>query len=162
MLIQVENAADADSLNRLRSALVDRSPAVKGRGKSRQDSSSELSGIRVIIFQGWELLVGKNSEGNDRLTTRLARADDLWLHAEGQPGSHVLIRNPRKMEIPHDILVKAASLAAYYSKGKGAGKVAVTYAEARFVRKPKWAKPGLVTLSRHETIMVAPAGAAQG
>jgi predicted ribosome quality control (RQC) complex YloA/Tae2 family protein len=160
-LIQVENAADIDSLNRLRSALVDRGPAEKGRVTRQQASSSSLNGIRVIIFQGWEFLVGKNADGNDRLATRLARADDLWLHAEGLPGSHVLIRNPRKIEIPLDILVKAASLAAFYSKGKGAGKVSVTYAEARFVRKPKGAKPGLVTLSRRETIMVAPASDAQ-
>ncbi|HUI45528.1 MAG TPA: NFACT family protein [Nitrospirota bacterium] len=162
MSIQVENAADIDSLNLLRSALVERSPTEKGRGTRKQASSAALNGIRVFIFQGWEILVGRNANGNDRLTTRLARADDLWLHAEGQPGSHVLIRNPRKTEIPLDILVKAASLAAFYSKGRSASKVSVTYAEARFVRKPKGAKPGLVTLSRRKTIMVEPAGDAQG
>ena len=115
-----------------------------------------VSGIRRILYRGWEILVGANAAANDELTVRLARPDDLWLHAEGLPGSHVLVRNPMKGEIPSDILLKAAGLAALYSKGKMAGKVAVTYTFARFVRKPKGAKPGLVHLSRRRAVMVKP------
>jgi predicted ribosome quality control (RQC) complex YloA/Tae2 family protein len=161
-LINVEDAADIDSLNLLRSALVDRGPAQKRKGTRRQAYSAALSGIRTVIFQGWEILIGRSADGNDRLTTRLARANDLWLHAEGMPGSHVLIRNPRKTDIPPDVLVKAASLAAFYSKGKESEKVPVTYTEARFVRKPKGAKPGLVTLTQRKTLMIKPAADSVG
>ncbi len=156
-LVEVENATDIGSLNILRSALINRGSADKGRGTMRQASSPTLSGIRAVNFQGWEILVGRSADGNERLTTKLAKADDLWLHAEGLPGSHVLIRNPHKTEIPPDVLVKAASLAAFYSKGKESDKVPVTYTEARYVRKPKGAKPGLVTLTQRNTIMIKPA-----
>ena len=56
-----------------------------------------------------------------------------------------------------DVLLKAAALAAYYSKGKNADKVSVTYTHARHVKKPKGAKPGLVTLKERRSIMVRPA-----
>jgi predicted ribosome quality control (RQC) complex YloA/Tae2 family protein len=157
MLTEIEKTVDFDSLNRLRSTLEETGPAIKGRGAGQQLPSDTVSGIKSILYSGWEILVGRNAAGNDRLTTKLARDEDLWLHAEGLPGSHVIVRNPHKVEIPPDIVVKAASLAAFYSKGKGAGKVPVAYTEARFVRKPKNAKPGLVTLSQRKTIMVRPA-----
>jgi predicted ribosome quality control (RQC) complex YloA/Tae2 family protein len=68
----------------------------------------------------------------------------------------VLVRNPGKTEVPPDILLKAAALAALYSRGRAAGKVPVTYTPARFVKKPRGAKPGLVTLSQRKTMMVRP------
>jgi len=72
------------------------------------------------------------------------------------PGSHVLVRNPEGRDIPPAVLDKAASLAAFHSKGKAAGKVAVAYTLARYVKKPKGAKPGLVTLLERKTIMAVP------
>ena len=113
---------------------------------------------REIRFQGWEILVGRNARGNDHITKNIARGSDLWFHAEGLPGSHVLIRNPRSVEIPQAVIERAASLAAFYSRGKNAGKVAITYAFARAVRKPKGAKPGLVVLSERRTMMAVPQG----
>jgi predicted ribosome quality control (RQC) complex YloA/Tae2 family protein len=100
--------------------------------------------------------VGKSALGNDYITMKLARPDDLWLHAEGMPGSHVLIRNPGRDDIPQDVFMKAAALAAFYSKGRKAAKVPVTYARARFVKKPKGAKPGLVMLLERKVVMVVP------
>jgi predicted ribosome quality control (RQC) complex YloA/Tae2 family protein len=72
------------------------------------------------------------------------------------PGSHVLVRNPRRLEIPPGVLLKAAALAAYYSAGRNSAKVPVTYAAARFVKKPKGAKPGTVVLSTRKTVTVRP------
>lgn len=125
-------------------------------GKSSSYPEAAALPIRKILYCGWEILVGKSAAGNDYLTTKLARPDDLWLHAEGLPGSHVLVRNPAHADIPSEVLVKAASLAAFHSKGKTSGKVAVTYTRAGSVRKPKGAKPGLVTLAQRKTIMVKP------
>ncbi len=112
--------------------------------------------FRKITIGSWEILVGKSAKGNDYITTRLSRPDDLWLHAEGLPGSHVLIRNPRRTEIPADILEKAASLAAFYSKGRSMGKVPVAFTFARFVRKSRGTKPGMVTLTSRRTITAIP------
>ena len=99
------------------------SSAEKRQKEKRRKPASNVSGIRRILYRGWEILVGANAAANDELTSKLARPDDLWLHAEGMPGSHVLVRNPMKTDVPPDILLKAAALAAMHSKGKTAGKV---------------------------------------
>jgi predicted ribosome quality control (RQC) complex YloA/Tae2 family protein len=129
---------------------------IKVNGKKKAHTGTASPGYRTIMFNSWEILVGKGATGNDYLTTKIARSDDLWLHAEGMPGSHVLVKNPGKAEIPAEVLLKAAALAAYYSKGKKEGKVSVTYTRAGLVKKPKGAKPGLVTLTERKSIMVRP------
>jgi predicted ribosome quality control (RQC) complex YloA/Tae2 family protein len=156
MLTDIENDIDLDSLDLLHSTLAEMGPPEQGVSTKRRSSSGTFTGIKSILYCGWEILVGKNAAGNDYLTTKIAHNDDLWLHAEGMPGSHVIVRNPHKTEIPPAILLKAASIAALYSKGKEADKVPITYTEARFVRKPKGAKPGLVALSQRKTMMVKP------
>jgi predicted ribosome quality control (RQC) complex YloA/Tae2 family protein len=153
----IEQARDVDALMSLRSELV-----AKGRLEKKQvvhkiiRPGTAFPAIRKIMFNGWEILVGKSAAGNDQLTMKIARPDDLWLHAEGMPGSHVIVRNPNAGTIPPDVLMKAAALAAFHSKGKNAGKVPVTYTRAGLVKKPKGAKPGLVTLQERKSLMVKP------
>jgi predicted ribosome quality control (RQC) complex YloA/Tae2 family protein len=157
-LDELEAVEDVDVLRRLLPASRLGARYEPGlEGKSRKPAAGD-SRIRKILYSGWEILIGGNAAANDELTTKLARPDDLWLHAEGMPGSHVLVRNPLKRDIPPDILLKAAALAALHSRGKAAGKVPVTYTLARFVRKPKGAKPGLVHLTRRRSVMVEPGG----
>ena len=157
LLIDLDQAKDAEALMAIRSKLV-----AKGHfgGKPAQQRKTQQGAaspaIRRILFNGWDILVGKSAAGNDHLTMKIARPDDLWLHAEGMPGSHVLIRNPNAVDIPPEVLKKAASLAAFHSKGRHAGKVSVTYTRAGFVKKPKGAKPGLVTLQERKSLMVKP------
>lgn len=122
--------------------------------KGRRESNPEP--LRRIQLKGWEIVIGKNAAGNDYLSTKLARPDDLWFHAEGIPGSHVLVRNPRRTEVPGQIIARAASLAAFYSKARAAGKVPVTFTLSRYIKKPKGAKAGLVTVSQRTTIMAVP------
>jgi len=157
LLNDIEQAQDGDALMAIRSDLVAQGRLEKKpvpHKKTRQSSASPV--IRTIMFNGWEILVGKSAAGNDHLTMKIARPDDLWLHAEGMPGSHVLVRNPNAGTIPHDVLVKAAALAAFHSKARNAGKVPVTYTRAGLVKKPKGAKPGLVTLQERKSLMVRP------
>ncbi len=155
-LAELEAIEDDDALRRLLQETRRGTPYKQGRKEKRRKPVAGDSRIRKILFSGWEILIGGNAAANDELTTKLARPDDLWLHAEGLPGSHVLVRNPLKRDIPSDILLKAAALAALHSKGKTAGKVPITYTLARFVRKPKGAKPGLVHLTRRRTVIVEP------
>jgi predicted ribosome quality control (RQC) complex YloA/Tae2 family protein len=152
----LEQARDGDFPLPVRPGARGASTAEQVPEEKRRKPASGASGIKRILYRGWEILVGANAAANDELTAKLARPDDLWLHAEGLPGSHVLVRNPLKTDVPPDILLKAATLAAMHSKGKTAGKVPVTYTFARFVRKPKGAKPGLVHLSRRRTLIVKP------
>ncbi len=157
LLHEVEQARDVDTLMSIGSGYVAEGLFEKKtvlNKKTRQGIASPA--IRKIIFNGWEILVGKSAAGNDHLTMKMARPDDLWLHAEGMPGSHVLIRNPNAVGIPPEVLLKAAALAAFHSKGRNAGKVPVTYTRAGLVKKPKGAKPGLVTLQERKSLMVKP------
>jgi hypothetical protein len=102
---------------------------------------------------GFDIWVGKNAANNDELL-RQAKSNDLWLHAYGSGGSHVVIKMPRKKALPKSVLEFAASLAAKYSKQKGSDACPVQFTERKFVRKPKKADPGLVTVERFETILV--------
>jgi predicted ribosome quality control (RQC) complex YloA/Tae2 family protein len=152
---KLASAGDHESLLELRRSLAERG-FLRGEADAISKSREFPQPYRTISFEGWDILIGKSAAGNDYLTMHLARPDDLWLHAEGMPGSHVLIRNPQKRDIPPTLLAKAASLAAYYSKGRGSAKVPVAYTFARHVQKSKGAAPGTVLLREHKCFMAAP------
>lgn len=105
---------------------------------------------------GFEILVGRGAADNDTLTFRVARGNDIWLHAADWPGSHVIIRRGRGADVPRNTLVEAALLAAHYCKGRNDSVVAVTWTARKHVRKPKGAPPGRVTLAGGKTIEVRP------
>jgi predicted ribosome quality control (RQC) complex YloA/Tae2 family protein len=113
---------------------------------------------RTFVVDGFEILVGRGEDDNDTLTFDVAEPNDLWLHVgDGTPGSHVVVRNPKKGELPKPIVERAASLAAWYSKSRSAKSVAVDYCKASQVSKPRGAPAGLVELADHKTIRVKPA-----
>jgi len=106
---------------------------------------------------GVTVWVGRTEADNDRLTLDYAKPYELWFHASQCAGSHVVMKFPhKKFEPSMSEIAEAASLAAYYSKARGAARVPVSYTRKKYVRKPRGAKPGLVTLQRYETIMVEP------
>ncbi len=78
------------------------------------------------------------------------------MHAADYPGSHVVVRNPNKKEIPQRTLLEAAELAAFYSSGKKQTKAAVNYTLKKHINKPRRSAPGLVSLSSFKTILVEP------
>jgi predicted ribosome quality control (RQC) complex YloA/Tae2 family protein len=113
---------------------------------------------RTFVVDGFEILVGRGEDDNDVLTFDVAEPNDLWLHVgDGTPGSHVVVRNPTKGELPKAIVERAASLAAWYSKSRSAKSVEVHYCKASQVSKPRGAKAGLVELADHKNIRVKPA-----
>ena len=127
------------------------------KGKSKEKASDVFKGARQYFStEGFEILVGKGSKDNDYLTFRIAKASDLWLHAADYPGSHVIIKNPKRGEIPPKTLLEAAQAAAFFSHAKEQPKVAVHYTPKKFVNKPKGAAAGLVSMSSFKTILVEP------
>ena len=125
----------------------------KSKKKTKQDASKSRS---FVSSDGFEILVGKGAKDNDLLTFRVAKSYDMWLHAADYPGSHTIIKNPNRAEIPPRTLVEAAQLAAFYSQAKTQPKAAVHYTQRKFVHKPKGAVAGLVNLSSFKTILVEP------
>jgi predicted ribosome quality control (RQC) complex YloA/Tae2 family protein len=105
-------------------------------------------------LDGLEIWVGKNDEGNDVLTTRLARGNDLFFHLEGSPGSHVVLRTEGKSDPPSESLLDAAELAVEFSKAKHATRASVHIAAVKDISKPAGAKPGLVYVHRGRTLQL--------
>jgi predicted ribosome quality control (RQC) complex YloA/Tae2 family protein len=106
---------------------------------------------------GFEVWAGKSSENNDLLTLRHAKPNDLWFHARGAGGSHVVLRVGTGSGDPGKrARQQAASIAAYYSKMRNAGTVPVAMTRKKFVRKPRGAPPGTVALEREEVLFVPP------
>ncbi len=131
-----------------------RKPIAIARKKKRE---IEFNGARRFMStDGFEILVGKKATDNDYLTFRVARSLDTWMHAADYPGSHVVIRNAGRKEIPNKTLLEAAQLAAFYSSGRSQTKAAVHYTLRKFVNKPKRGAPGLVSLASFKTILVEP------
>ncbi len=110
-----------------------------------------------LIDKKYHLYVGKNSKNNDELTTRFAKQNDLWFHARSVSGSHVVLRVDNiKEPVPKNVIKKAASVAAFYSKAKTSKLVSVSYTFKKYVTKRKSLVPGQVILLREQTILVAP------
>ena len=78
------------------------------------------------------------------------------MHAADYPGSHVVVRNTSRKEIPHRTLIEAAQLAAYFSRAKKDPKVTVHYTQRKFLSKVKGGAPGLVRISRFKHLTVQP------
>ena len=102
---------------------------------------------------GIDIYVGKNNIQNDYLTLKFAEKTDTWLHTKIIPGSHVIIKGKN---IPESTLLEAATLAAFYSKGKNSTKVPVDYTLVKNVKKPSGAKPGMVIYSTNKTLYIDP------
>jgi predicted ribosome quality control (RQC) complex YloA/Tae2 family protein len=109
-----------------------------------------------VSSEGYEILVGRNQRQNDRLTLTIARGSDLFMHAGGAPGSHVIIRSKGTGDFPKLTMLEAANLAVYYSKARNSRFVEVSWTRVKNVRKPRGAKPGLVYLSRHKILAIEP------
>ncbi len=102
---------------------------------------------RYRSADGLEIWVGRSDEGNDILSTRLARGKDLFFHLDASPGSHVILRTEGRGDPPSESMLDAAELAVHFSKARAATRADVHVAPGRLVRKPKGAKPGLVSVS---------------
>jgi predicted ribosome quality control (RQC) complex YloA/Tae2 family protein len=123
----------------------------------KKKAPATLPGMRHYrSSDGYEVIVGRTARDNDNLTFRVARPNDLWLHAGDYPGSHVIVRNSTRKEIPHRTVVEAAQLAAKFSQASKDSKVSVHYALRKFIAKPKGAASGLVRMSSFRTITVEP------
>jgi predicted ribosome quality control (RQC) complex YloA/Tae2 family protein len=98
------------------------------------------------------VLVGRGAGDNDALTTRYARPHDLWLHAKGRTGAHVVVPLDKGEACPPQVLVDAATLAAHFSDARGETSCEVSHVPRRYVRKRKGSPPGAVTLDREKVI----------
>jgi predicted ribosome quality control (RQC) complex YloA/Tae2 family protein len=126
--------------------------------KSGQVSKEEQLPFRVFtVAGGFQVWAGKSGENNDLLSTRHTAKNDLWFHARGVGGSHVVLKiGTGKGEVSKQAIEQTAAIAAYYSKMKKSKLVPVTMCEGKYVRKPKGVPAGTVTVERERTIYAEP------
>jgi predicted ribosome quality control (RQC) complex YloA/Tae2 family protein len=127
----------------------------KPGGKPGKRTAEAGTPLRRQSSDGFVVLVGKNSRQNEEVTFRQASAHDLWLHARGVPGSHVIIKSGGR-RVPATTELEAAQLAAYYSQSRAASTVLVDVTEQRFVRHLTGGGPGMVTYQQEHTLHVEP------
>jgi predicted ribosome quality control (RQC) complex YloA/Tae2 family protein len=122
-------------------------------------STPRESIFRLIEYRlpgDWQVLVGRTDADNDHLSLRLARPSDWWFHVRGMPGSHVVLQSRPGAEPDRDTLKRAAAIAAYHSKARAAGMVAVSCTRVRYVTKPSGAPVGTVQIRKETVLKVRP------
>lgn len=154
-----EEAKDRTALSELRDELKQltrREMPSRLAQKNRKAKKTAASDIPAqYTIGGYTVWIGKNSRQNEHLTLHMADKNDLWLHAQKIPGSHVVIETDGA-PVPDDILKKAAAFAAWYSRARDSGKVAVDMTLIRHVKKIPGGPPGLVNYTHQKTIMAVP------
>jgi predicted ribosome quality control (RQC) complex YloA/Tae2 family protein len=139
------------ALPRNRPATAAQKPDRRAQGRRVQGENLR----RFVSAEGYDVLVGRDNEQNDRLTLRIANGNDLWLHVGGgRPGSHVVVRLPKGKTASLETLLDAGALAVHFSKARGERVVDVVYTQAKHVRKPKGLPAGAVVPGHTKTITV--------
>jgi predicted ribosome quality control (RQC) complex YloA/Tae2 family protein len=131
-----------------------RTPSRTGVGKDRQ-KQRQGPFRRFTSSDGLAIYVGRNARENDELTFGLAKSDDLWLHARGTPGSHVVVRVGKGNDPPPETIRDAAVLALLYSDLKKSGKGDVIYTRRKWVKKAKGQAPGAVIVTQEKSLHVS-------
>jgi predicted ribosome quality control (RQC) complex YloA/Tae2 family protein len=148
LLARAQSAADAAGLATIEAAL----PAQALRPHVRHEAP-RLPYRTFVSPSGQRILVGRGAKDNDALTFRAARGNDLWLHARGVTGAHVVV--PGAGEAPDSrTLGDAALLAAHFSSHRGEALAEVAWTRCKYVRKPKGAAPGSVLVTQEKTLRV--------
>ncbi len=125
-------------------------------GKDQTKHPPQARLIEYTLPGPWQVLVGRTDKDNDYLSLKIAEPNDWWFHVRGMPGSHVVLRCPSGKEPDKNTLKMAAAIAAYYSKAREGGIVAVSATRARYVTKSPRTKPGTVQIRKEIVLKVRP------
>ncbi len=126
------------------------------RGPRTARPGGSKSGPLKVTIAGYVVWVGRNARQNDTVTFDKGGPTDLWLHARGVPGAHVIIK-AGVGDVPDDVIRRAAEIAAYYSGSRTEAHVLVDVTRRKYVRKIKGGKPGMVTYRNEQPVEVTPA-----
>lgn len=157
VLYSISNAQTPQHLAEIRTELSLFGYIKTEKSKGKKDKTQQAGKPMEFEYNGYTIFVGRNNIQNDMLTLRMSRSRDLWLHTKNIAGSHTLVKYMGE-EFPNDVIEVAASIAAFYSKGKNAPYVEVDYCPVNHVKKPNGAKAGMVIYEGYSTALVKPDG----
>jgi predicted ribosome quality control (RQC) complex YloA/Tae2 family protein len=150
----LQMAANWDEIGEVQEALQE-GGYWKGTHRKRVTGGGKSAPLKVIAQDGTLIWVGRNSRQNEEVTFKKGDSSDIWLHARGMPGAHVIIKTGGR-EASDALLDEAASLAAFYSPARDSNAVEVMVAERKNVRKIKGGKPGMVRVSSYTMVNAVP------
>jgi NFACT N-terminal and middle domains/NFACT protein RNA binding domain len=156
LVVAIEEAPlTADATKRLveRSTTLGLGPRPQ-KARGSREKPVERRPFHTFLSDARTILVGRGGADNDALTLRHARPHDLWLHAKGTAGAHVVVPLKKGESCPPGLFIDAATLAAHFSSARGELVAEVSYVDRRYVRKPKGSATGAVTLDREKVIAV--------
>ena len=154
VLEELNRAATEQELEEIRQELQSGGYVKADSGKKRV-KQSKLPPMRFESTDGYPIYVGRNNRQNDELTFKLARKDDIWLHASKVHGSHVIISCDGTTP-PDDTVTQAAQLAAFYSETTGGQNIPVDVTPVKQVKKVPSGKPGMVIYHSYRTVIANP------
>lgn len=156
VMVSINNCTSLESIEEIKEELVREGYYSASRTESKKNKKEKVSEpLEFTASDGTVILVGKNNTQNDKLTLKISKPTDVWLHTKDIPGSHVIIKTTLD-DVSEETLYEAAKLASYYSKARTSSKVPVDYAPRKNVKKPNGAKPGMVIYNDYGTVYVTP------
>lgn len=128
-----------------------------GRSLPRKMTAAAQTGrpLSLVSSDGITILVGRNSRQNEQVTFERGARGDLWLHARGFPGAHVVIKSAGR-EVPEQSILEAARLAAWFSRARSESKVEVIVTDLRHVSRLPGGGTGMVRFREERGLMVVP------
>ena len=154
VLEELNRAQSEQELEEIRQELQQTGYVRAESGKKRMNQP-KTAPMRFVSTDGFPIYVGRNNRQNEELTFKMARKDDIWLHATKVHGSHVIIACAGQ-SVPDDTVTQAAQLAAYYAETTGGQNISVDVTPVKQVKKTPAGKPGMVIYHTHRTVIVNP------
>lgn len=151
VLTTIELSESVGEIDELKEELIEGGYFKRNKKQKQKQKAKKDPIYQKYTIDEFDILVGKNNFQNDHLTFKVAKKDDIWMHAKNIPGSHVIIETGGR-DVPEDVLLAGAELAAYFSKSRGSGPVAIDYTERVNVKRHIARKPGLVNYENYNTI----------
>lgn len=107
----------------------------RGRNRAKQSKDEASQPYKKIVYDDAIIFVGLSAKGNRLVTFKLAIPSDMWFHAQGVPGSHVILRIATSVAQDRldELLNECAILASTYSKAKGQAGTRVDYCRRKYV-----------------------------
>ena len=152
-LAQADNAHAIGSVARRWRKRVLANPRARRPGRGLAPTAAAQP-LRFQTAAGFEIVVGRNAAQNDQITFKLAQPEDLWLHARGTPGAHVIVRGGGR-QADEATIRAAAQIAAYHSGARDERAVEVIVTERKRVQRAPGGHPGQVVV-RQERVLFVP------
>ncbi len=155
--IKINAVKSLPDLKKISKRLIDLNILKPDASSSSIHSHIQTTFKHLILEDNWHVYIGKSGENNDELTFKFANKQDYWFHAQGVPGSHVILKSQHKEQAPpYHILEQAAGIAAANSKAKHSSTVPVIYTQVRYISRIRNAPKGTVNTRNEKTLFVEP------